>query len=463
MQATNDADGRDPATGPDGEVRPELVLPIVTVTADGASDDSRNPRYILILAIAAGLILSIGWVLKPSERVSEPVTAGSAVELSRLPALTERRELEEMAEFFGALATDLAPGLVRLRSVGRSGVVWTADRVVTARLAWRFPAAVTVAASGGDVGAYTNVASPDLPLAGIRTPQLGGRTPSPRRRAAKDVQTGHWVLAAWQGETELAFAPGTALGTTGRRCGEGRVEEFVTTIPIRPTMLGGGVFDLDGNLLAVLLRCDGQDVAVSATSVAELLAKGETHDSRVRARWGLRVDRLTPAESFYFGLGRGLIVRELWDGYPAEATGLKPGDILLSLDDAALDTVENLRILEGDEAPNQETFWLDARRGLEAVSFALPARGIDARLDVPPPGGFGLVLEQPAQGYLIATVVPGSRAAEAGIRPGDRLIRVDHLEPGSFDEVQAVLADDRREPVFIELARDGRTRGVLLP
>ena len=65
-------------------------------------------------------------------------------------------------------------------------------------------------------------------------------------------------------------------------------------------------------------------------------------------------------------------------------------------------------------------------------------------------------------GYLIASVQVGSRAAEAGVLPGDRLIRVDHTEPASLDEVRAVLADDRSEPAFIELVREGRTRGVLL-
>ena len=49
---------------------------------------------------------------------------------------------------------------------------------------------------------------------------------------------------------------------------------------------------------------------------------------------------------------------------------------------------------------NQETFWLEARRGVETVFIALPARNIDARLDVPSPVGTGLVWEQPAMGYL---------------------------------------------------------------
>ncbi len=433
-----------------------------TTETPGGTDASRNPRYIVILAIASGLILSIGWVLKPDESVSEPITAGSQVELSRLTSLTQRRSIIDMAEYFGEVAADLAPGVVRLRSVRRSAVVWSGERVVTARMTRRFPAAVTVAAASGDVGAYTIVAGPDLPLASLRTPRLSQRSPPPRRPAS-GFQSGEWVLVAWEAETGFAFAPGTFLGATERSCGEWRVTELVTSLPIRPVMLGGGVFDLDGNLGAVVLRCDDQDIAVAESSVARLLAEGETHDSRVRARWGLDVDLLTPAEAFHFGVGSGLMVREIWEGYPIEETGLRPGDILLEMDGVRLRRVEDLRILEGDEAPNQETFWILARRGPETVTVALLARGLDTRVDAPREASAGLVWEQPPGGFPIASVLPGSRAADAGIEPGDRLIRLDHQVPDSLDEVRQVLTDDRLAPAFIELARAGRYRGVLLP
>lgn len=423
---------------------------------------ARDSRYILTLAVAAGLILVFGWLLKPEESVSEPVSAPSQVELSRLPSLIQRRSIEEMAEFFSQAAETVAPTVVRLRSVRRSGVVWSADRVVTARLERRFPVAVTVAARSGDVGAYANVAGPDLPLAAMRTPQLTGSVPA-RTRPAESIRPGEWLLAAWQGDAEFAFAPGNYIGHFRRACGPVEVEELATSLPVRPAMIGGGVFDLDANLVGMVLRCDAEALAVTTRSIAELLAAGETHDGRLRARWGLRVAPLNGAEAFYFELGSGLIVREVWDGYPVETAGLRPGDILVSLDGAALREVEQLRILDGDAAPDQETFSLEVRRGGETVTVTLPARGIDTQLDAPPDTGTGLVWEQSARGYLIASVLPGSLAWAAGIEPGDRVVRVDLQEPATLDAVRQVLADDRAAPTFIEFTRDGRSRGVLLP
>ena len=434
-----------------------------TTGSGTASDLTRNPRYIFILAVAAGLILVVGWLLRPDESSTEaPVSAPSQVELSRLPTMTVRRDLEDMSEFFAQLGEELSSSVVRLGSVRRSGVIWSADRVVTARVGWRFPAAVTVGAGGVDVGAYTAVSGPHLPIAALRTPELAGDVPE-QARQLETLSPGEWVLAAWQGDSRHGFAPGTFLGVGRRECGEHRLDELATSVPIRPEMLGGGIFDLDGNLLAVLLRCDGEPVAVTVGGVAMLLEGGGSHDSRLRARWGLQVEALTSAEAFHFGLGNGLVVRQMWERYPADASGLRPGDVLLALDGIPLRDVDGLRILDTDAAPAQEAFVLDVRRGLETLTVLLPARGLDTRLDVESPDTTGLVWEEATLGYPVASVLPGTRAADAGVAPGDRLLRVDHEVPESLDAVRALLSAEGGGPAFLELSRDGGRWGVLLP
>lgn len=435
-----------------------------STTGSGAGSDlTRNPRYISILAVAAGLILVIGWLLKPQESSTDaPVSAPSQVELSRLPTMTVRRDLEDMSEFFAELGEELSSTVVRLGSVRRSGVIWSADRVVTARVGWRFPAAVTVGAGGVEVGAYTAVSGPHLPIAALRTPELAGDVP-PQARPLETLSPGEWVLAAWQGDSRHGSAPGTFLGVGRRECGEHRLDELATSVPIRPEMLGGGIFDLDGNLLAVLLRCDGEPVAVTVEGVAMLLERGGSHDSRLRTRWGLQVEVLTSAEAFHFGLGNGLLVRQLWERYPGEAAGLRPGDVLLALDGTPLQDLDALRILDADAAPGQEAFSLELRRGLETLTVSLPARGLDTRLDVEMPDATGLVWEEAKLGYPVASVLPGTRAADAGVAPGDRLLRVDHQTPESLNAVRELLSVEGGGPAFLELSRDGRRWGVLLP
>ena len=432
------------------------------LTPGGGADVSRNPRYIVILAIASGLILIIGWFLKPAENASEAVLGTSQVELSRLPALIERRSLEDMAEFFGELAADLAPAVVQLRSIGRTGVVWSTDRVVTARVEWQFPAAVTVATGAGDVGAYTNVAGPHLPLAAIQTPRLPGRVP-PQTRPGRPLRRGEWVLAVWYADDEVAFSAGSYLETAPRTCGELPVEELVTSLPMRATMLGGGVFDLDRNIVGALLQCDDDVVTVTTRGVDEILGTGQSLDARLGARWGIRVEPLTSAEAFHFGQGNGFIVRELWDRYRGQAAGMRPGDILVALDGVEIQTVEELRILDGAAAPDQESFSLVVRRGGLMTTVTLPGRLLDRQLDQAAPASAGMVWEESVPGYRIASVLPGTRAAAAGIEAGDRLMRVDHEEPVSLEAVEAVLADDHGVSAFVELARGGRSWGVLLP
>ena len=66
-----------------------------------------------------------------------------------------------------------------------------------------------------------------------------------------------------------------------------------------------------------------------------------------------------------------------------------------------------------------------------------------------------VTLGQPYTPAEIATVVKGSAAEKAGIKPGDRIIRIDDEDIGSFEQVQQIIRMSPEQPVHIVVLRDG--------
>jgi S1-C subfamily serine protease len=64
--------------------------------------------------------------------------------------------------------------------------------------------------------------------------------------------------------------------------------------------------------------------------------------------------------------------------------------------------------------------------------------------------------------YPIESVVPGSAADRAGIRSGDVIVRINHVEPKDLAQVRRLLAGRGSKTAFVELARGHRRIGVLV-
>ena len=77
----------------------------------------------------------------------------------------------------------------------------------------------------------------------------------------------------------------------------------------------------------------------------------------------------------------------------------------------------------------------------------------------------GIVFEAPPSpaGLPIAAVLPGSLAASAGLRAGDRLVLVDGRVAASHSEVRRALSRVRpADPAFIVFERDSVQHGVMI-
>ena len=487
-----------------------------------------NRRYIITLAVAAAAILVLGALLRPAPVADEPLPPPpSQAELSRLTRITQRRSLEAMKEYFSAVATDADRSVVRLRMLGRSGVVWAPGLVVTARLEQRFPPTTTVTGDEGELGVPLAAGAPHLPVALLDVPETGEFVPV-RRRSIENLDPGAWTVFVTD-RHGAGFSPATYVEIAEVAC-EGRVvRDVVTSVALGPELAGAGLFDLDNNLLAVVLPCGPRFVAVTAEDVAALAEEAATVRSRIAQRYGMTLDAVTSEESGHLGVPFGLFVRDVWTGELADAIGLRPGDVVISVNAELILDVDQLSPLiddsarraatsaagesedvesedaaasetpsdpatadtvsadgtsgdetsagetpggeaspadgsgDGSDDAAQEVFELGVVRDGETLVLNLPIDPLAFIGPDAPAADGGLVWDDPGRGYRLDDVRPGTAAARAGLRRGDRLLRIDGDAPGTLDAVRDALSADRDAPVLLELERGSRRTAILLP
>jgi S1-C subfamily serine protease len=420
---------------------------------------ARNPKYIATLALVSASILIAGSLLKPDKQSREQPLL-SETEMTRLQRLAQRQSLDNMADFFVQVAADVQQSVVRLPRAGRSGVIWGPDLVVTATTGRRFADQESFwAPNGRAVNAETSVAAPSLPIAAVQALQEAA-LPMATRLPVEFLRAGRWVLAVWRRETqEHAFAPGTFLGTQEVRCWDKSFQEVVSTLPLGEVMAGGGLFDLDGNLLGLVTLCDGRPLVLSGESVQTALDFGATFEGRMATRYGMRVANLAEKEQAYYKRKEGVVIKETWRDYRGDQAGLLPGDVIVGLERKPVRSIEDLEVLI---LPlSLEIFELGVIRGAKATQVPLRARPPSSETPVEQAHS-GLKLSAAPAGYPIDSVLPGSPAAQAGIQPSDRLLKIGHEDPRSLAAVEEALSRRSGNPMHVVLERGDRRWEVLL-
>ena len=425
--------------------------------------EHRSPAYVAVLAVIAGSILMVGSLMRPEKRVEQDTAPPSQVDMARLQRLTQRGSLEQMSDFFTALASDVSPYLLRLDTLGQSGLVWDAEgRIVTANRPGTGPVLGPTPARtvSGLVELNISFYPPHLPLSVLRAGS-GAELASPVHVPKRLLEPGAWVMAAWRSAAgETARAPGFFLGSRTRPCREADVDHVVLSFEVTDEMAGGGLFDLYGRLVAAIVNCNGHSVAIAVDSVDELLSQAGTFEGQMLGRYGLKVAPLTEAQQRHFAVEDAVLVSEVWGGYLGDRAGFEPGDLIVSVDAAAVKSLDDARKLVLPIA--REVHELEVRRGRRTVQVKLPARSVKTAPEAPADHS-GALLARSTQGFPIGTVIEGSAAAQAGIKAGDRLLRVDQTRIRTEARARRALANGSGKPRYLVLARGSKRWGTFLP
>lgn len=248
-----------------------------------------------------------------------------------------------------ALAVERVAGAVvavnarpRLASTGvhwRPGIIVTADHTV------RSDEDITIARADGRAVSATLVGrDPSTDLAVLRI----GDTDLPTAALGEpgSLQVGHIVLAVGHGP-RVSWGVMSALGGPWTSARGGAIDQFLRPdLTLYPGFSGGPLVDAQGGVVGIntsgLLR--QLELAIPASTVArvvdELVAKGRV--SRGFLGVGLQPVRLPEdvRRAFTAASETGLIVINVQPDGPAARSGLMLGDIVVTLDGAAVDTPE---------------------------------------------------------------------------------------------------------------------------
>jgi S1-C subfamily serine protease len=219
-------------------------------------------------------------------------------------------------------------------------------------------------------------------------------------------------------QTDAAINPGNSGGPLVDRCGE--VIGINTWVYAR-----GNRGDFVAQLLGFAIPID------AAMWIAEQL---RDHGNVVHPWAGVMLETIPQETKFFLSLPTGLLIRSVEEGSPAARAGIRPDDLLLSVDGHTMGSTRDFqRYVSFRRHPGEAVLFTIRRAGEEMqqlVVLGLAPGEVYLGMSVSPD------LKDPTRLH-IASVEPDGPASRAGLQPGDLIVKAG-TDEASLREIDAV-------------------------
>ncbi len=322
-------------------------------------------------------------------------------------------------------------------------------------------------------------------LAVLKTKEKGGFTQIDIADS-EEVQVGDLVLAIGNpfgvGQTVTS---GIVSAVARSRVGINDFDFFIQTdAAINPGNSGGALIDMKGRLVgintAIYSRSGGSigiGFAIPSNMAQVVLRSVAAGDTSVTRPWiGADTQDVTADIAESLGMTRpgGVLVASVIPGSPADRAGLKPGDVVIGINQRVLQSndalayrldtigvggdaelvvisgrerkVAMLRLEEAPETtPRQETA-VDPEAVLGGATIA----------NLSPAVAIEVGVLQTRQGVVVMDVLPRTRAAANGVRKGDIIVAINGIEIADVSDALAIMERGSRGGWQVLLERNGR-------
>jgi len=303
------------------------------------------------------------------------------------------------------------------------------------------------------------------------------------------VKVGQWVVAVGN-PFGLEHTPTVGVVSALKRenVNLSRYEDFIQTdASINPGNSGGPLFNIKGEVIgintAIINFAQGIGFAIPSKMVQDiypqLVAKG-----RVSRGWlGVGIQTVTEDLAAQFNLEKeeGVLVNEVFDGEPAQKAGVQPGDIILRVDDAVVDTptslakavaaltpgkAATLKILRNGE-PRNLSVVLSERKDESATPEVVPVKTPESILgltieDISKEAADRLKLKD-TQGVIVTKVESDSLADRGGLKEGDVIREINrHAIADAQDFRKTSEGLKPEDGVLVRIIREQRGLFVVL-
>ena len=316
----------------------------------------------------------------------------------------------------------------------------------------------------------------------------GSNFPSLVLGDSSKVEVGDIVLAVGDPFGVGQTVTSGIVSATGRGgLGIEEVEDFIQTdAPINPGNSGGALVDDDGHLIgintAILSGNSGGNqgigfavpINLARHDMDQILAHGKVE----RGYLGILPQDITPAMAKALGVSEtnGALVGDVTANSPASKAGLQKGDIILNVNGEAVTDANQLRLKIGTLDPNAKVNLKVLRDGKTmAIPVQLgefPSKEERASVDkdenstklgvtvenLSAEAAQQLKLAPQTKGVVVNEVNPSSRAAEAGLQPGDVIQQVNRKAVSDVSDFkQAIHSAKTDSPLLLLVNRSGNT------